>query len=197
MKHFFKAVVTATVLALASSNTAYAFGPAGAARGLSVQHTKMISVGPNALAPFAYIRFCVQTPADCQRNSKTARVAWNSNARKVISSVNRLVNRTMIPMNDTVESWNAGTASGDCEDSALTKRRALIKLGLPASALRIATARTSSGAGHAVLVVSTTAGDMVLDNRVDQVKHFKKTDLRLLRIASGENPMIWNAVYSR
>jgi predicted transglutaminase-like cysteine proteinase len=60
--------------------------------------------------------------------------------------------------------WEADVAAGDCEDYALTKRRKLIALGWSARALRIAVARTASVEGHAVLVVATSQGDLVLDN---------------------------------
>lgn len=195
MNNLLKSAVAATMMALTMSSTVQASGPAGAGRGLSTANTTMISLGRNTLAPFAFMKFCVKNPQDCQASHQASRIAWNSTARSLVGKVNRLVNRTMIPMNDVVETWNAGGASGDCEDNALTKRRALIKLGVPSSALRIATARTSSGAGHAVLVVSTDAGDMVLDNRFDRIKPWKKTDLQFIRIASAQNPMIWNAVY--
>jgi len=48
----------------------------------------------------------------------------------------------------------------DCEDCALAKRKALIALGLPHRALRIAIGRLPSGEAHAVLSVSTDRATM-------------------------------------
>ena len=90
--------------------------------------------------------------------------------------------------------WNVGTTSGDCEDFALTKRRALIRAGIPASSLLMAVARTRYGEGHAVLVARTTAGDFVLDNRGNALREWHRTDLSWLKIASAENPRIWYAM---
>lgn len=197
MFRFARIALAATLPLLAISEAAVAAGPAQAARGHALSSFKTLPVGNYALAPFAFIRFCVDNPDDCRAGQKPTRVSWTGASRSLVAKVNSRVNRTMIPRNDTVESWNADTAAGDCEDYALTKRRALIRLGVPASALRIATARTANRVGHAVLVVNTTAGDMVLDNRTNSIRLWKNTDLDFIRIASAENPRIWKAVVKR
>ncbi|WP_236759154.1 transglutaminase-like cysteine peptidase, partial [Agrobacterium tumefaciens] len=76
-------------------------------------------------------------------------------------------------------------------DYAVTKRQRLLRAGWPSGALRIATARTSTGIGHAVLVVSTSQGDLVLDNRTNVVKPWKAVDLKWIKIQSHENPRVW------
>ena len=92
---------------------------------------------------------------------------------------------------DAGDVWQVGVAAGDCEEFALTKRRNLIALGWPSRALRIAVARTGSGEGHAVLVVKSSRGDLVLDNRTDEIKPWTQTDLRWVKIQSGDNPRLW------
>ncbi len=81
--------------------------------------------------------------------------------------------------------------AGDCEDFALTKRDHLIAMGWSPKALRIAVTKTPYGEGHAVLVVKTDQGDLVLDNRSNAIKGWKDTDLRWLMIQSGDNPRVW------
>ena len=145
------------------------------------------------LAPFAYARFCHENPADC-RGGASAFIAMTPHARRLIERVNRQVNAAIAPRHDPADVWLADPVSGDCADYALTKRRALIRARLPASALSIAVARTRFGEGHAVLVARTSAGDFVLDNRTELLREWHRTDLALLKIASSENPRIWYAV---
>ena len=55
------------------------------------------------------------------------------------------------------------TGKGDCEDYAIAKQQLLIEQGIPHETLGIATAYTKRGY-HAVLVVSTDKGHIILDN---------------------------------
>lgn len=60
---------------------------------------------------------------------------------------------------------------GDCEDFALTKYRALIDAGFPASELRLALVEESfTGEQHAVLVANYNGRRLVLDNRRDDIE---------------------------
>lgn len=152
-----------------------------------------INLGQYTLAPFAFTRFCIENPSDCL-SAPAARVSWTSTARRAVAEVNRRVNREITPVNDVTDTWDVDVTAGDCEDYALTKRRALLAMGIPTSALRIATAITPNGVGHAVLVVSTTKGDFVLDNRDSELRLWRETDLRFLKIASAANPDIWQNV---
>ena len=80
---------------------------------------------------------------------------------------------------------------GDCEEFALAKRQRLIRAGLPASSLRLAYVKTRSGEGHAVLVVKTNTGDLVLDVLTNKIKPLSQSGLRLISIA-GANPTSWS-----
>lgn len=147
--------------------------------------------GTPTMAPFAFIRYCVANPAAC-RASEQRIIAWTPQNRALVAAVNYRVNRSIVPMNDAGEDvWQANVVAGDCEDFVLTKRQALLEAGLPASALRIAVATTASGEGHAVLVVKTSAGDFVLDNRFNRMLAWHNTDLHFIKIASAENPRLW------
>lgn len=107
---------------------------------------------------------------------------------------------------DKVSQWKVATTSGDCEDIAMAKRKALIKMGYPVSALRPATGWTIGNKNpracsleeqkegkclkHAVLVVVTSKGKFVLDNRTNEVLSLKKAKIRIEKMASAD-PMIW------
>ena len=69
---------------------------------------------------------------------------------------------------------------GDCEDFAIAKYVSLRALGVPDSAMRIAIVKdTEKGIPHAVLIVYTEKGPMVLDNQIkrmtsaNSISHYK------------------------
>ena len=168
--------------------------PGGFARTLPSPDTvQRIASDRTTLAPFSYILFCQRHPGDCQGGARTA-IDWDLQARLGVAWINLWVNHLMRPQHDGTDVWDAGLAAGDCEDFALTKRQILIRAGLPAASLQMAVARIRSGEGHAVLVLRTSDGDLVLDNRNDQLSEWHHTDLTWLKIASAENPRIWYAI---
>lgn len=145
------------------------------------------------MPPFAFTRFCVSNPADCDR-SEGGELSWTKAAQALVRQVNNRVNRQIHARNEPGDDWRADVKSGDCEDFALTKRRALIAQGVPASALSMATALTREGEGHAVLVVRTDGGDYVLDNRTDRLVRWHQANLTWLKISSAEDPRIWRTL---
>lgn len=143
-----------------------------------------------ASAPLGFQILCLQNPSACV-NSTASQIEYSPRTMQIISTTNRAVNGTIVAKNDVgIDQWAINPSQGDCEDYALTKRAELVAAGMPISALRIATALTSSGEGHAVLVVRTNRGDMVLDNRTDSIKPWGKSNLNMLTI-SGANPSQW------
>lgn len=86
--------------------------------------------------------------------------------------------------------------AGNCKHYVLEKRRALIDMGVDAAALSIAVVRTPSGEVHAVLVVSTSAGDYVLDNLTPWVVKWSETGYTwIIRQGSGQQ-LDWFSVLS-
>ncbi|WP_243692228.1 transglutaminase-like cysteine peptidase [Caulobacter sp. BK020] len=89
-----------------------------------------------------------------------------------LQRINTQVNRSIRRSDDyaaygRADYWASGAdhvKRGDCEDYALAKRRALIEAGAPGEALSIAIVRTFRGEMHAVLLVATSEGEVVLDN---------------------------------
>jgi predicted transglutaminase-like cysteine proteinase len=158
-----------------------------------IEPSAHITANRTTLAPFSYIRFCQRQPGEC-RGGVEATIAWDLHARMRLARINRRVNRLMLPQHDKADVWSVGMAAGDCEDFALTKRHLLIRAGFPAASLQMAVTRIRSGEGHAVLVVRTSRGDLVLDSRNDRLTEWHRTDLTWLKIASSENPRLWYAM---
>lgn len=184
--------ITASVglgLMLSISSTSYGYSLSRADTSVSVQR---LAKRGTTKAPLGMMLFCLKEPTHC-RGGGASEVRMTAEIKQALKSVNSSVNRSIRPRNDKGDVWSINVKSGDCEDYALTKRAKLISLGVPAGALRLATARTRSGEGHAVLVVRTDKGDFVLDNRTGRVKEWHKTGLRWVAMASA-NPKRWNAV---
>ena len=165
---------------------ARAMSSVGAIAPLSSPEASPVSALASAIAPHAdampdsliaadvpagFISFCMRFPGQCQKpDDAPSTIALTSATWLTLEQVNNSVNRTMIPMNDKVhygraEYWNIPTDGyGDCEDYALTKRKALLDAGFSEPALRIALVLTRKQELHAVLTVTTDQGDYVLDN---------------------------------
>ncbi|HEY8593668.1 MAG TPA: transglutaminase-like cysteine peptidase [Devosiaceae bacterium] len=158
----------------------------------SLQSFRAMSLSQSTAAPTGFMVFCLRSPASCRVSGKS-KVDYTSQLATTLRSVNSLVNRSIRPRPDRGDVWLANVRYGDCEDYALTKRERLIRMGIPAGALRIATARTRSGEGHAVLVVRTDHGDFVLDNMNNSVRPWFQTGLRWIAM-SGANPLRWNRI---
>lgn len=85
------------------------------------------------------------------------------------------------------------SADGDCEDYVLEKRRALRELGYAENLLSIALVTTSWGEKHAVLLVQTDAGEVVLDSLSSRISYWRDAPYRWESRQSPENPAIWVA----
>lgn len=112
------------------------------------------------------------------------RIAMDGSAMSLLRAVNDEVNGRMRATPDAqtygvADYWNdpilVRGVRGDCEDFALEKRRALVERGVPAASLSIAIVKTRQGEEHAVLVVTTDAGDYVLDNLTWDVRPWRRT----------------------
>lgn len=142
-------------------------------------------------APLGYQVMCLKHPPEC-KGGGAAKVTVTNDVMATLKQVNSHVNRTIRPKHDSgIDVWTANASSGDCEDYVLAKRRALIKAGIPASALRIAYTKTRSGEGHAILIVKTSGKDLVLDNLSPTVKPLSQTGYRVISM-SGANPRTWS-----
>jgi predicted transglutaminase-like cysteine proteinase len=122
----------------------------------------------------------------------------------VLNKVNRNVNRTVRSRSDLqttglYENWSlpiaqGGELFGDCEDFALEKRHELIALGFPRSALSMAVVQTRHGDLHAVLLVSTDAGEVVLDSLSSWVLPWRSVGYRWLSRQVAGDSRSWAAL---
>jgi predicted transglutaminase-like cysteine proteinase len=81
--------------------------------------------------------------------------------------------------------------SGDCEDYVLEKRRALRQKGYPENLLSIALVTTGRGEKHAVLLVQTDQGEVVLDNLSSRIVSWRDTSYRWVSRQSPSDPGVW------
>ena len=114
--------------------------------------------------------------------------------------VNRSVNRQIWPKDDIkhygrAEYWTIPTDGfGDCDDYAVTKRARLIAAGVPASALRLAVAITPRSVRHAVLTVTTTQGDYVLDSLYDEIVPWSAPGYQWMLRQRSDDARAWDAL---
>lgn len=131
-----------------------------------------------------------------QNRGKSEMVKWKSEIEKykgmplrtMAAKVNTFINKT--PYITDSKNWGKSdywatpveffTRGGDCEDFAIAKYVSLRALGVPENRMRIAIVQdTVKNIPHAILVVYTNSGAMILDNQstvmksADTVKRYK------------------------
>jgi predicted transglutaminase-like cysteine proteinase len=133
-------------------------------------------------------------------------VDWTPQNQRLIEGVNRDINGRIIGRSDEMtyglaDYWNTplstpheGPTYGDCKDYVIEKRRALMDAGLPASALSIAIVKTHWNATHAVLLVATDKGEMVLDNLSPWVTAWNRLDYRWIERQAPGSTLTWVGV---
>lgn len=155
-----------------------------------------LDLGPKTGTPRGYVDFCRKGHAVCRLTPGTILADSNglvllTDARfSELSVVNNAVNRRIRPTAEGVDVWTVGGNLGDCEDYAITKKAQLMARGWPARSLLVALAWTR-GQQHAVLVVRTTAGDLVLDNLRNAIVGWDETGYRYEKIQSPAKEWIW------
>lgn len=152
----------------------------------------------NTSIPVGHLDFCRSRPGECQANSSVQDAVTLTAANwQQLVAVNAHFNQTIVPVTDqelyqVEEFWTYPTSGyGDCEDFALAKRQALIEAGWPASTLLIAVVRQTDGSGHAVLMVRTDRGDLVLDNQEGAILLWNETPYQYLKRQSQAHSGQW------
>jgi predicted transglutaminase-like cysteine proteinase len=152
-----------------------------------------------ASPPIGAVQFCRDFPDDCERVGGLAPMEMSLETWRSLVAVNQHVNEAIQPMTDlelygVEEHWTIPSEYGDCEDYALLKRRMLIERGWPSGALLIAVAFDEVGDGHAVLIARTDNGDLVLDNKVDEIRLWHETPYLYVKRQSAADPRRWISV---
>lgn len=172
----------------------------------SVRNTGSVTFGKPVPIPSGYYELCRRSYFLCRHTAGWG-FATTADGAVIVSdrlmaqvvAVNSFVNRSMKPVADSGRSpladrWTVGGGAGDCEDFALTKKRRLINLGWPSSALLMALARTRAGQLHAVLIVRTDRGDVILDNLSEAARPWDRARYDWLKIQSPRDAWVWNTM---
>lgn len=186
MSHKFTAVLATVILAATASSV-------GGATASSHRNLGQVSDQAEvaAITPLSMQFFCAKNKTECETRGNSE-VTMSPSLMLVLKQVNESVNRAIRPERDTADVWEVNPTSGDCEDYVLSKRSALIRLGVSGGALRIAYTHTRNGEPHAVLVVRTDDGDYVLDNLNNSIKTLPASGYNI-RSMSSPNPTKWTA----
>jgi predicted transglutaminase-like cysteine proteinase len=152
----------------------------------------------DAFPPLAYVTFCQIHTLDCRPQGPFAdRIQLTGPKFTELKQVNDQVNTTVAPMSDLEHygklDWWAYPVDnkGDCEDYVLEKRRRLIARGWPESTLLITVVRDESNEGHAVPTVRTDEGDLILDNKRDEIVSWADTPYTFIKAQSQRDPVHW------
>jgi predicted transglutaminase-like cysteine proteinase len=153
-------------------------------------------VGPTSI-PIGHATFCAEHRRECEANAEVRpAVQLDEDLWLQLVGTNNRLNSEIVPVTDEQhykvgELWTYPDGYGDCEDIALAKRRALIGEGWNPSTLLMTVVRERNGAGHAVLMVRTDRGDLILDNQVGSVKLWNETDYQFIKRQSQANAGEW------
>jgi predicted transglutaminase-like cysteine proteinase len=159
-----------------------------------------MAMGGSALAPPAFYEFCRREERLCDSRSGAKRVALSAALERELAQVNASVNRRIRQRPDLettgkADDWRLPTTAGDCEDFAILKKSELMARGWPASALLITVARhRHSEEGHTVLTVSTSKGDLILDNLDNRIRNWSATPYRYFARQSQHATGEWQRI---
>jgi predicted transglutaminase-like cysteine proteinase len=147
--------------------------------------------------PVGHAEFCKARPAECTANvNPVSAMPLTEALWQQLQAVNAHYNQTIIAVTDedlyqTAEFWTYPNGYGDCEDYVLAKRRELINAGWPPSVLLISVVKQANGEGHAVLLVRTDRGDLVLDNQVGTIDLWSATPYKFIKRQSQADAGKW------
>ncbi|MEM1162462.1 MAG: transglutaminase-like cysteine peptidase [Pseudomonadota bacterium] len=159
--------------------------------------------GPAHRGPRAYHAMCARAPELCQHDRMAGRVpgqsapaALTASAWTQLVSANEMINQSMRPEGDMAlhgqsDYWTVGGVAGDCEDYAIAKKQALMRMGWAADQLLYAVVDGFDTPYHAVLIVRTDQGDYVLDNINRDIRRWDKSGYRFVIRQSADNPHSW------
>lgn len=160
------------------------------------------ATGPHqASTPIGHAEFCHFHNSECGPNTLVVEAVQLTESKwRQLINVNNAVNVSVAPATDqelyhVAEFWTFPGGYGDCEDYALAKRRDLISAGWPASTLLMTVVRQRNGEGHAVLMVRTDRGDLILDNQNALIELWTQTPYEYLKRQSQADSAKWVDIF--
>ena len=122
-------------------------------------------------------------------------------AMNMLNAVNRGVNRAIRyasarALYGNEDYWTlpleaGGLRAGDCKDYVLEKRKALVEQGVPGADLSIAVVMLRTGVAHAVLLVATDRGEMVMDSLSSWIVPWNQLDYRWISRQAPGQQLVW------
>lgn len=143
--------------------------------------------------PAGWLNWCMADLGRCAGARQAAVLTTTPLLLDLLARVQREVNASIEPRPEPPgrDLWRADAAAGDCEDYALAKRARLQAAGLPAGAMRLATAILPRGELHAVLTIETDRGTLVLDNLRRDVTALRTLDYAWQRVEGAQDSLAW------
>jgi len=191
-------VSSAAAAHLASSGFLWAHETSMQAASAGAASPRLASSSDNRTSPITgWLIFCHRYPDECTVDpSQPAVIEMTSAIWQTVRTINQRVNRSIKAITDQ-EHWGVGDrwdypadGYGDCEDFQLLKRKLLVRHGLPRRALRMTVVIDDEGLGHAVLMMRTTAGEFVLDNKRDAILPPDQTGYTYIK-REGDTAAAW------
>ncbi|SFZ83408.1 Predicted transglutaminase-like cysteine proteinase [Devosia enhydra] len=171
---------------------------APAAKAVDFTHIAFAQIKQETSIPVGHADFCRDRPSECRPHADVVGAMSLTEQRwQDLVTINAHYNDTIVPVTDqdyyqVAEFWTYPTEGyGDCEDFALAKRAALIAAGWPASTLLLTVVREANGNGHAVLMVRTDRGDLILDNQQSRIELWTDTPYTYLKRQSQADAGRW------
>ena len=145
------------------------------------------------MPPIGYVGFCERGEEECKfANGKAEPIVLTDQLWSQINQVNKYVNANIRGVTDVenfgmINYWTYPVNSGLCHSYALLKKRYLTELGINPDKLLITVVLTETGEGHAVITIPTDNGDIILDNRREEILQWNQTGYTfLMRQSQGQ-----------
>lgn len=155
--------------------------------------------GPTTI-PYSAETMCERLPDYCAAREVVPAVVLTPELWEQLQLVNNYYNATIKPMTNmqqygVIDYWAfPDSGYGDCKGYQLGKQRELERLGWPASDLLMTVVLDTEGKGHAVLIVRTDRGDLVLDNLDGLIHVWSETPYHYIKRQSQTEAGKWVAI---
>jgi predicted transglutaminase-like cysteine proteinase len=190
-----------TAVAAVFSMAAFILAVPAKAADVDFSNPAFAQTGAATSIPVGHAEFCKANRGECGRNANAVAAMELTEARWAqLVRVNDIVNAAVQPITDVdyykvAEYWTYPDGYGDCEDFALLKRKELIAAGWNPSTLLMTVVRELDGNGHAVLMVRTDRGDLVLDNQDGRVLRWNDTAYHYIKRQAQTDSAKWVDIY--